>query len=112
MVSILNDKKIKNNKAIQNLNLNFQSDTNVLSYSYEEKTISGNPIYVPQDYILNDYSVSQTTNHENDEIDITVAGKHKHTKSDKPNSSSDKFNYRSNCYTTSKKLIKWIRNIE
>ena len=56
------------------MNLNFQSDTNVLSYSYEEKTISGNPIYVPQDYILNDYSVSQTTNHENDEIDITVAG--------------------------------------
>ena len=74
LVSILNNKKIKNNKAIQNLSLNFQSDTNVLSYSYEEKTISGNPIYVPQDYILNDYNVNKTTNHENNEIDITVAG--------------------------------------
>lgn len=72
--NLLQSEVLANYTAIQNLNTNYSTSQESISFSFTTRTQNGQPVFEPIDYILNDYSVTEDKNHDDGTTSISVNG--------------------------------------
>lgn len=74
LVNHLQEELLYTVPEFNNLSINYNNKEDNINFSFSTLTLSGEPVYQPQDLILNNYSISQKTNYDNDEKSQSING--------------------------------------
>lgn len=74
LLEYLESEVLDNYISIRDLNTNYSTSQENITFSFSTKTLSGKPVFDPIDYILNDYTITEDTNHDDGTLSISVNG--------------------------------------
>lgn len=77
LIGHLNTQILSNHQNIKNLNTQYSSSNDSISFSFEVKEQDGEPVYEPTDEIINDYTVSTSENYDNGSSSLSINGTYK-----------------------------------
>ena len=68
------DSILSNHQNIKNLNTQYSSSNDSITFSFEVKEQNGEPVYEPTDEIINDYTVSTDIDHDSGTTTVSING--------------------------------------
>lgn len=68
------DSILSNHQNIKNLNTQYSSSNDSITFSFEVKEQNGEPVYEPTDEIINDYTVSTDIDHDSGSTTVSING--------------------------------------
>lgn len=74
LLEYLNDNLLSEYKGVINFSANYSSSQDNITFSFEQKTVSGEPVFEPKDLILNNYSISKSKDHDAKTESTTING--------------------------------------
>jgi|TARA_Y100000289_G_C3931203_1_gene156536 hypothetical protein len=77
LLGYLSNQILSNHTNIKNLSTQYSSSSDNITFSFDVKEQNGEPVYEPTDEIINDYTVSTSTNHDDGSSSISINGSYK-----------------------------------
>jgi hypothetical protein len=64
LLEYLNNNLLSQYKGVVNFSANYSNSQDNITFSFEQKTVNGEPVFEPKDLILNNYSISKSKDHD------------------------------------------------